>query len=202
MKENDNDILTENELVKRAQQGDKEAEQFLLKKFRKNVLIRSRSFYLVGGDNEDLIQEGMIGLLRAIWDYRPDREARFSTFANLCIERQIQTAISSANRQKHMPLNSSVSIYTPVSEEEPQNIIIDQLAAKRNVEPGAKLIKKEELEQLMEDVRRELSDFEKKVLSYYIKGASYFEISEALSCSSKSVDNALQRIRKKIGNRL
>jgi len=202
MTEKNDAIVTENELVARAQQGDKEAEQFLLKKYRKHVLIRARSYYLVGGDNEDLIQEGMIGLLKAIWDYRPDRETRFSTFANLCIERQIQTAISSANRQKHLALNSSVSIYTPVSEAEPQNIIIDQLAAKKTVEPGAKLIKKEELEQLMEDVRRELSDFEKKVLSYYIKGASYYEISAALSCSSKSVDNALQRIRKKIGKRL
>lgn len=194
--------MAELELVGRAQQGDKEAEQFLLKKYRKNVLIRSRSYYLVGGDNEDLIQEGMIGLLKAIWDYRPERETQFSTFANLCIERQIQTAISSANRQKHLPLNNSVSIYAAVSDEEPQNIIIDRLAAKKNVEPGAKLIKEEELEQLITDVKRELSDFEKRVLSHYIQGASYFEISKALSCGNKSVDNALQRIKKKIGKRI
>ncbi|MBC3889909.1 RNA polymerase sporulation sigma factor SigH [Acetobacterium paludosum] len=202
MVKTNNEKFAELEIVESAQQGDKEAEQFLLKKYRKNVLIRSRSYYLVGGDNEDLIQEGMIGLLKAIWDYRSDRDTQFSTFANLCIERQIQTAISSANRKKHLPLNDSISIYTAVSEEEPQNIIIDQLAAEKTVEPGAKLIKKEEFEQLIEDVRRELSDFEKKVLSFYIQGASYFEISEALSCGNKSVDNALQRIKKKIGKRL
>ena len=197
-----NDKISESEIVHRAQQGDKEAEEFLLEKYRKNVLIRARSYYLVGGDNEDLIQEGMIGLLKAIWDFRPDREAQFSTFANLCIERKIQTAISSANRQKHMLLNNSVSIYTAVSEEEPQNIIIDRLAAKKSVEPGVELIKAEELEQLMIDVKRELSSFEKKVLAYYIQGASYYEISRALDCGNKSVDNALQRIRKKIGKKI
>ena len=181
-----NEKISESEIVSRAQQGDKEAEEFLLEKYRKNVLIRARSYYLVGGDNEDLIQEGMIGLLKAIWDFRPDRE----------------TAISSANRQKHMPLNNSVSIYAAVSEEEPQNIIIDRLAAKKNVEPGVALIKTEELEQLMIDVKRELSNLEKKVLAYYIQGASYDEISRALDCGNKSVDNALQRIRKKIGKKI
>lgn len=193
---------SESEMVNSAQQGDKLAEEFLLEKYRKHVLIRARSYYLVGGDNEDLIQEGMIGLLKAIWNYRLDREAQFSTFANLCIERQIQTAISAANRQKHMPLNNSVSIYAAVSEEEPQHIIIDRLAAKKSVEPGVELIKAEELEQLMIDVKRELSSFEKKVLAYYIQGASYYEISGVLECSNKSVDNALQRIRKKIGKKI
>lgn len=197
-----NNKLAESEIVRRAQQGDKEAEEYLLEKYRKNVLIRARSYYLVGGDHEDLIQEGMIGLLKAIWDFRPDREAQFSTFANLCIERQIQTAISSANRQKHMPLNNSVSIYAAVSEEDPENTIFDRLAAKKSVEPGVKLIKEEELEQLMIDVKRELSSFEKKVLALYIQGASYYEISRVLACGNKSVDNALQRIRKKIGKKI
>lgn len=197
-----NNKLAESEIVRRAQQGDKEAEEYLLEKYRKNVLIRARSYYLVGGDHEDLIQEGMIGLLKAIWDFRPDREAQFSTFANLCIERQIQTAISSANRQKHMPLNNSVSIYAAVSEEDPENTIFDRLAAKKSVEPGVKLIKEEELEQLMIDVKRELSSFEKKVLALYIQGASYYEISRILACGNKSVDNALQRIRKKIGKKI
>lgn len=197
-----NNKLAESEIVRRAQQGDKEAEEYLLEKYRKNVLIRARSYYLVGGDHEDLIQEGMIGLLKAIWDFRPDREAQFSTFANLCIERQIQTAISSANRQKHMPLNNSVSIYAAVSEEDPENTIFDRLAAKKSVEPGVELIKEEELEQLMIDVKRELSSFEKKVLALYIQGASYYEISRVLACGNKSVDNALQRIRKKIGKKI
>ncbi|WP_303871971.1 RNA polymerase sporulation sigma factor SigH [Acetobacterium wieringae] len=197
-----NNKLAESEIVRRAQQGDKEAEEYLLEKYRKNVLIRARSYYLVGGDHEDLIQEGMIGLLKAIWDFRPDREAQFSTFANLCIERQIQTAISSANRQKHMPLNNSVSIYAAVSEEDPENTIFDRLAAQKSVEPGVELIKEEELEQLMIDVKRELSSFEKKVLALYIQGASYYEISRLLTCGNKSVDNALQRIRKKIGKKI
>lgn len=202
MDQDNNFELTENEIIQRAQNGDKEAEQWLLQKYRKNVLIRARSYYLVGGDNEDVIQEGMIGLLKAVWDYRDDREARFSTFANLCIERQIQTAISSANRQKHLPLNNSVSIYSSISPEEPKIIIMDQLMAQNTAEPGVRLIKKEELQQMIEEVRRELSSFEKNVLSYYINGASYHEISLALACGNKSVDNALQRIKKKIGKRL
>jgi len=194
--------MTENEIIHRAQNGDKEAELLLLQKYRKNVLVRARSYFLVGGDNEDLIQEGMIGLFSAIWDFRNDREAQFSTFANLCIERQIQTAISSANRKKHLPLNNSISIDSPISEKFPKITILDQLMARKVVEPGVMLIKEEELQQLIEDVRRTLSNFEKKVLSYYIKGASYQEISMALACSYKSVDNALQRIRKKIGKQL
>ncbi|MBK5245271.1 MAG: RNA polymerase sporulation sigma factor SigH [Eubacteriaceae bacterium] len=202
MEENKNSVMTENEIIHRAQNGNKEAELLLLKKYRKNVLVRARSYFLVGGDNEDLIQEGMIGLFNAIWDYRNDREAQFSTFANLCIERQIQTAISSANRKKHLPLNNSISIDSPISEKYPKITILDQLMARKVVEPGVMLIKEEELQQLIEDVRRELSNFEKKVLSYYIKGASYQEISMALACSNKSVDNALQRIRKKIGKQL
>jgi len=202
MEKKDLELIDENEIIYRAQNGDKEAELHLLQKYRKNVLVRTRSYFLVGGDNEDLIQEGMIGLFRAIWDYRDDRNAQFSTFANLCIERQIQTAISSANRQKHLPLNNSVSIYSSISEEEPRLIIIDQLMDRKIVEPGVKLIREEELQQLIEDVRRELSKFEKKVLSYYIKGASYHEISMALACGSKSVDNALQRIKKKIRKQL
>lgn len=202
MEENKDSVMTENEIIHRAQNGDKEAELLLLQKYRKNVLVRARSYFLVGGDNEDLIQEGMIGLFSAIWDYRNDREAQFSTFANLCIERQIQTAISSANRKKHLPLNNSISIDSPISEKYPKITILDQLMARKVAEPGVMLIKEEELQQLIEDVRRELSNFEKKVLSYYIKGASYQEISMALVCSNKSVDNALQRIRKKIGKQL
>jgi len=202
MEENKNSVMTENEIIHRAQNGDKEAELLLLQKYRKNVLVRARSYFLVGGDNEDLIQEGMIGLFSAIWDFRNDREAQFSTFANLCIERQIQTAISSANRKKHLPLNNSISIDSPISEKFPKITILDQLMARKVVEPGVMLIKEEELQQLIEDVRRTLSNFEKKVLSYYIKGASYQEISMALACSYKSVDNALQRIRKKIGKQL
>jgi RNA polymerase sporulation-specific sigma factor len=193
-----NNEIDESKIIDKAQNGDKEAEQYLLKKYRKNVLRRSRPYYLVGGDNEDLIQEGMIGLLKAIWDYRKDREAQFPTFANLCIERQIQTAVSSANRQKHQPLNNSVSIYASISEETPNISIIDQLAAQRKIEPGVSLIKKEELKQLIEDVKRDLSHFEKRVLYYYIQGASYNDISIALNCPNKSVDNALQRIKKKI----
>lgn len=202
MEENKNSVLMENEIIHRAQHGDKEAELLLLQKYRKNVLVKARSYFLVGGDNEDLIQEGMIGLFSAIWDYRKDREAQFSTFANLCIERQIQTAISSANRKKHLPLNNSISIDTPISEKYPKITILDQLMAQKIVEPEVMLIKEEELHLLIEDVRRELSNFEKKVLSYYIKGASYQEISMALDCGNKSVDNALQRIRKKIGKQL
>ncbi|MGL4606081.1 MAG: RNA polymerase sporulation sigma factor SigH [Eubacteriaceae bacterium] len=194
----DNEQFTQKEIVEKAQAGDKEAELYILQKFRKDVLRKARSYFLVGGDHEDLIQEGMIGLLKAIWDYRSDRDAGFGTFANLCIERQIQMAINTANRQKHMPLNNSVSIYTPISDKDTEVSIIDQLPEKTNEEPSAKLIMEEELKHLLNEVRRELSDFEKKVLSYYIQGASYCEISQALSCSNKSVDNALQRVKKKL----
>lgn len=195
------DRLTDNEIIQRAQDGNKEAAQFLLKKYRKIVSIRARSYYLVGSDYEDLIQEGMIGLLKAIWDYEPKRNVKFDTFAGLCVERQIQSAVTSANRLKHQILNQSVSIYSSLSKEENFEII-EYLEAGSNTDPVASLVNDEALIQLLEMIKKELSDFEKKILSLYINGESYSEIANTLDCNVKSVDNALQRIRKKIGNHL
>jgi len=195
------DRLSDNEIILRAQDGNKEAAQFLLKKYRRIVSIRARSYYLVGSDYEDLIQEGMIGLLKAIWDYEPKRNVQFDTFAGLCVERQIQTAVTSANRLKHQILNQSVSIYSSLSKEEHFEII-EYLEAGSNTDPEASLVNEEALIQLLEMIKKELSDFEKKILGLYINGESYSEIAAGLSCNVKSVDNALQRIRKKISNHL
>jgi RNA polymerase sporulation-specific sigma factor len=195
------DRFTDNEIILMAQQGNKEAAQFLLKKHRRIVSIRARSYYLIGSDYEDLIQEGMIGLLKAIWDYEPKRNVKFDTFAGLCVERQIQSAVTSANRLKHQILNQSVSIYSSLSKEENFEII-EYLEAGSNTDPVASLVNDEALIQLLEMIKKELSDFEKKILSLYINGESYSEIANTLDCNVKSVDNALQRIRKKIGNHL
>ncbi|WKY45407.1 sigma-70 family RNA polymerase sigma factor [Eubacteriaceae bacterium ES2] len=199
--EDEFDGLTDHEVILMAQQGNKEAAQFLLKKYRKIVSIRARSYYLIGSDYEDLIQEGMIGLLKAIWDYEPQRKVKFDTFAGLCVERQIQTAVTSANRLKHQILNQSVSIYSSLSKEENFEII-EYLEAGSNTNPEASLVNDEALIQLLQMIKKELSDFEKKILGLYIDGESYSEIAAALDCNVKSVDNALQRIRKKIGNHL
>ncbi|WKY48430.1 sigma-70 family RNA polymerase sigma factor [Eubacteriaceae bacterium ES3] len=201
MKVSEFDRCTDDEIISKAQDGDKDAAQFLLKKYRKLVSIRSRSYYLIGSDYEDLIQEGMIGLLKAIWDYQPNRNVKFDTFAGLCIERQIQTAVTSANRLKHQILNQSVSIYSTLSKEDGDEII-EFLQADSNTDPVTSLVNDEALLTLVEMVKKELSEFEKKILLLYINGESYIKIAELLNCNTKSVDNALQRIRKKIGSHL
>ena len=151
------------ELVLLAQSGDEEAQEFLLDKYKFLVRAKSRAYFLIGADNEDIIQEGMIGLYKAVRDYNEEKNASFHSFAELCVNRQMITAIKAATRQKHQPLNSYVSLNKPVYEEE-----------------------------------SELSSFETRVLVLYLQGRSYFEIARVLDKPEKSIDNALQRVKKKL----
>ena len=181
---------TDEELVELLRQGDTEVMDYLLEKYKFVVRQKARVLYLAGGEADDLIQEGMIGLFKAVRDFQTDKEASFATFARVCIDRQIYSAIQNSNRQKHQPLNSYVSLNqedesSPIWElsvENPESIIIDQ--------------------ETTEDLRKRISDYlspmENKVLDLYLKGKGYVEIGGILNKSPKSVDNALQRIRSKI----
>lgn len=187
--------LTDNEILERIKNKDENALDFLINKYKHIVKIRARAYFIIGADNEDIIQEGMIGLYKAIRDYNT-KDASFKTFAVLCIDRQIMTAIKQANRKKHSPLNSCLSLDMFVSEDEKTTYLenIEQNLSN----PEQIVIDKENIYSLKSKINEELSSFEKKVLSLYLKGKSYIYISEKLNKNEKSIDNAIQRIRKKI----
>lgn len=188
----------EEEIVEMARLGDSKAQEFLIKKYKNFVRAKAKSYFLIGADKEDIIQEGMIGLFKAIRDYRPDRISSFKAFAELCITRQIITAIKTATRQKHIPLNSYVSLNKPIYDEECERTLLDVLAGKRTTDPEQLVISKEEVFNIETKIGEILSDFEWKVLSYYLQGKSYQEISEDLDRHVKSIDNALQRVKRKL----
>ena len=184
------DNISDEELIARLRDGETIIEDYLMEKYKGLVRQKARAMFLIGGDTDDLIQEGMIGLFKAVRDFQPGREATFATFARMCIDRQIYSAIQNSNRQKHLPLNSYVSLNqedesSPIWElsvENPEEIIIDQETTR-------------DLQQKISDY---LSPIENKVLDLYLKGEGYVEIGRILGKSPKSIDNALQRIRAKI----
>ena len=184
------DNISDEELIARLRDGETIIEDYLMEKYKGLVRQKARAMFLIGGDTDDLIQEGMIGLFKAVRDFQPGREATFATFARMCIDRQIYSAIQNSNRQKHLPLNSYVSLNqedesSPIWElsvENPEEIIIDQETTR-------------DLQQKISDY---LSHMENKVLDLYLKGEGYVEIGRILGKSPKSIDNALQRIRAKI----
>ena len=184
------DNISDEELIARLRDGETIIEDYLMEKYKGLVRQKARAMFLIGGDTDDLIQEGMIGLFKAVRDFQPGREATFATFARMCIDRQIYSAIQNSNRQKHLPLNSYVSLNqedesSPIWElsvENPEEIIIDQETTR-------------DLQQKISDY---LSLMENKVLDLYLKGEGYVEIGRILGKSPKSIDNALQRIRAKI----
>lgn len=182
--------ISDEELIVRLRGGESEISDYLMDKYKGVVKQKARAMFLIGGDNDDLIQEGMIGLFKAIQDYKPDKEASFQTFARICIDRQIYNAIQNSNRQKHQPLNTYVSL----SREDDENALDDIWAQN----PETIIINRENREFLEEEIARSLSSMEKKVLEYYLEGCSYLEISRILGKSPKSIDNALRRIRTKI----
>ena len=191
-------MQTDEELVVKAWDGDDEALETLLQRYRNFVRMKARSYFLVGADREDVVQEGMIGLYKAIRDYSLEREASFRGFAELCITRQIITAIKTATRQKHAPLNSYVSLYLPAySDDEPDHEIVEQFAS-GSVDPAESVVSSAELAVLEEYFGEILSDLEAEVLQRYIEGQSYQEIAEELDRHVKSIDNALQRIKRKL----
>lgn len=190
--------LEDEDLVKLVHQGDKEALDFLIQKYRNFVRAKSRSYFLIGADREDIIQEGMIGLFKAIRDYRTDRLASFKAFAELCITRQIITAIKTATRQKHIPLNSYVSLDKPIFDEETDRTLLDVISGTKVTDPEELLINQEELDRIEIKMSEILSDLERKVLALYLEGRSYQEISKELNRHVKSIDNALQRVKRKL----
>ncbi|HVM20992.1 MAG TPA: RNA polymerase sporulation sigma factor SigH [Egibacteraceae bacterium] len=189
---------SDEELVRNAWSGDDSALETLLQRYRNFVRMKARSYFLVGADREDVVQEGMIGLYKAIRDYDPSREASFRGFAELCITRQIITAIKTATRQKHAPLNSYVSLYLPAyTDDEPDHEIVEQFVSDA-ADPADSVVSSQELAVLEEYFGDILSDLEAEVLQRYIEGQSYQEIAVELDRHVKSIDNALQRIKRKL----
>ena len=186
------------EIAALAQQGDGTAIEFLLNKYKNFVRSKARSYFLIGADHEDIVQEGMIGLYKAIRDFKSEKLSSFRAFAELCVTRQIITAIKTATRQKHIPLNSYISLNKPVYDEESDRTLLDVITENWVGSPEDAIISQEDLSAIEERVGSALSGFEKKVLLLYLEGKSYQEISAQLGRHVKSVDNALQRVKKKL----
>ena len=196
----DYDNMTDEDLVEIIKSGDKSAFEYLLNKYKELVNIKVSKYYIIGAEKDDIIQEGLIGLFKAIKSYRSDMKNSFKSFANMCIERQLITAIKSSNRQKHLPLNSYLSLNMSAYDEEEgksDTTLIDIFNNTLIEDPLDTITKKEYYQKIEETMDKSLSDFEKKVLNKYINGKSYIEIAEDLDTPVKSIDNAIQRIRKK-----
>ena len=191
--------LTDEQVILEIQKGDKQALSYLMNKYKELVNIKVSKYFMVGAEKEDIVQEGLIGLFKAIKTYNKDKNSSFKSFANMCIERQLITAIKSSTRQKHMPLNSYLSLNASAYDNEEENGIelINTLNNKTVEDPLETVMKKEYYEQIENSMQKSLSTFEKKVLDGYVKGYSYVTIAKQLDSPVKSVDNAIQRIRKK-----
>ena len=191
--------LSDEEIISQIKQGNQEALGYILEKYKNLVNIKVSKYFMVGAEKEDIVQEGMIGLFKAIKDFKPDKQNSFKSFANICIKRQLITAIKSSNRQKHMPLNSYLSLNTAAYEnnEDDSVELIDTFYNKEVEDPLETIMKKEYYTEVENAVNKSLSKFEKQVLEQYLKGESYVKIAEKLDSPVKSVDNAIQRIRKK-----
>jgi RNA polymerase sporulation-specific sigma factor len=190
--------MNDEEVVELAQKGDQFAVEFLVDKYKNFVRAKARSYFLIGADKEDIIQEGMIGLFKAIRDYKLDKLTSFRAFAELCITRQIITAIKTATRQKHIPLNSYVSLNKPIYDEESDRTLMDILSTAKITNPEEIIISREEFIFIEKKMGEILSSLEWKVLMAYLEGKSYQEISVELKRHVKSIDNALQRVKRKL----
>ena len=189
--------MKDDEVALLFQRGDGDALEYLLDKYKNFVRARARSYYLVGADHEDIVQEGMIGLYKAIRDFNPEKQASFHAFTELCVKRQIITAIKTATRQKHVPLNNYVSLNKPLYGDESDRTLLDVIEG-RVVNPEEMFIGQEDMAHIQEKLSSSLSDLERKVLDAFLQGKSYQEIAEALGRHPKSIDNALQRVKKKL----
>lgn len=190
--------MLDEEIVLLARNGDTKAEEYLINKYKNYVKAKSKSYFLIGADKDDIYQEGMIGLYKAIRDFRPDKLTSFRAFAELCITRQIITAIKTATRQKHIPLNSYISLNKPIYDEESDRTLMDILATVNVSDPEELIISREQKVKIEKTITEILSDLEMEVLSYYLEGKSYQEIACDLDRHAKSIDNALQRIKRKL----
>lgn len=191
-------LSVDDEIIRDAKAGDEEALEFLINKYKSFVRAKARSYFLIGADREDIIQEGMIGLYKAIRDFRGDKLSSFRAFAELCITRQIITAIKTATRQKHIPLNSYISLNKPIFDEESDRTLLDVISEENVSDPETMMINREEFAGIEVKMGEILSNLEWEVLSKYLQGRSYQEISEELGRHIKSIDNALQRVKRKL----
>jgi RNA polymerase sporulation-specific sigma factor len=196
--------MDEQALVERARRGDSKALDQLIKRYVGFVRLKASSYFLAGGDSDDLLQEGLIGLYKAVRDYRADKEASFRSFAELCITRQVITAIKTATRNKHAPLNSYLSFsHAPAGRDVDADCTIgDCLPGSEVEDPALHVISSEELDSLVEHMNNRLSGLESQVLRGYLAGDSYEVIASAVGCDPKTVDNALQRVKRKVGEHL
>lgn len=190
--------FSDEEVVMKAKLGETKALEYLISKYEKSVRMKSKSYFLIGADKEDIYQEGMIGLYKSIRDFNPEKQVSFKAFADLCISRQIITAIKTATRQKHIPLNTYISLNKPVYEDESDRTLVDIITSLKISDPEELMIGKEQMEYIEKEISKVLSDLEMEVLQSYLDGKSYQEIAYDLDRESKSVDNALQRVKKKL----
>ncbi len=189
---------TDEELITMLRQGHEEVTDYLMEKYKYLVRKKAKTMFLIGGDSEDLIQEGMIGLFKAVRDFKDDKEASFFSFADLCVSRQIYSAIQASRRQKHIPLNSYISLYASQTEEDGEVPLVDILQSIHDSNPEELVIDKERATMIEYELGRSLSKFEEEVLALHLAGSSYVQIAGILDKSPKSVDNALQRIKSKL----
>ncbi|MDQ0160422.1 RNA polymerase sporulation sigma factor SigH [Alkalibacillus salilacus] len=192
------DQLDDEVVLDYVQQGEVQALEHLIQKYRSFVRAKARTYFLIGADREDIVQEGMIGLYKAIRDFQDDKQSSFKVFAELCVTRQIITAIKTATRQKHIPLNSYVSLDKPVYEEDSDRTLIDMIAEDEKADPERLLINRERIVDMEIKMQELLSELEQEVLELYLDGQTYQEISDKLGRHIKSIDNALQRIKRKL----
>ncbi len=186
------------DLIMFVRNGDSAALEFLINKYKNFVRAKARSYFLIGADHEDIVQEGMIGLYKAIRDFNGDKLSSFKGFAELCITRQIITAIKTATRQKHIPLNSYISLDKPLYDEESDRTLLDVICGSRVTDPEELFINQEKYEDMELKMEELLSELERQVLALYLDGRSYQEISVDLNRHVKSIDNALQRVKRKL----
>ncbi|TGA96853.1 RNA polymerase sporulation sigma factor SigH [Sporolactobacillus shoreae] len=190
--------LDDEKILEVVHDGNGDALEYLIYKYKNFVRAKAKAYFLVGADREDIIQEGMIGLYKAIRDYRGDKLASFKAFAELCITRQMITAVKTATRQKHIPLNSYVSLDRPIYDEESERTLMDVVGETHSSNPEQLLISREEYDDIEAKLSKVLSDLERDVLNQYLDGRTYQEISADLKRHVKSIDNALQRVKRKL----
>ncbi len=186
------------EIVAMAKEGNDRALEYLLCKYQNFVKSKAKSYFLIGADKEDIYQEGMIGLFKAIRDFKDDKLASFKVFAELCITRQIITAVKTATRQKHIPLNTYISLNKPIYDEESDRTLLDIISGIKVSDPEELIIDREEMENIESKIEEVLSSLEMEVLNSYLDGKSYQEIASDLDRQAKSIDNALQRVKRKL----
>ncbi len=195
------DGITDEELIDRQRSGERQITDYIMDKYNNLVRKKAKSMYILGADNDDLIQEGMIGLFKAVRDYDPGRDASFYTFADLCVSRQMYKAVQASRREKHAPLNTYISLYADTAEAESDGngtALVNVIASAVETNPEQLMIDRENVADIEAIIEKELSGFEKQVLDLYITGMSYSQIAGVLSRDAKSTDNALQRLKAKL----